>query len=457
MLTVAWFLFAGVYAWLVLVLPRIAFYFFVFMLAFTPRYFAISIGDSGLAFTLQRFMALGIVVLAASALLTNRPVADRVLSLLATSKFLLLCIVSLFFWKLVATLYSSGLTNILYYLDDLFLSVSVFLAALIFVRTPRDFVVTVTVIVASTFITELLGFIEHYREAPFAKGAEVSVLASPEALEGSFRGDDYRTMVGFTNPLLHAEFLLIAFVSSTIVILTRRSYRKGMAVASLILVAPSMVMTGSRAGIMTLALAVYVYTGLYFWRRFGRAGRFALLVVFVASVVMILDKTGLIFFNPTDYFSGREPGGLSVLVRIQQYFDIGEIIAKQPWLGFGMMQNYETGVMGVTHLDSYWLRLGLESGIPAIVLFALVLMSAAGKSVVMFLQSQDPVSRAIASSFTVLFVVIAVYKLFLSIPSNNAYLFLFLGMLLVCERVTLVESPVRHKETGLATQRGEHA
>ena len=64
-------------------------------------------------------------------------------------------------------------------------------------------------------------------------------------------------------------------------------------------------------------------------------------------------------------------------------------------------------------------------------LFALLLIGAIAKSTLLFLKSRDPLARLMAASFATCILVIAVYKLFVSIPTNNAYLFAFVGMTLV--------------------------
>jgi O-antigen ligase len=436
-----WIFFAGVYLLQALLWPRAAFLFFMFMLAFSPRYFAIGVGASELAFTFQRFMAIVLAMVVIGRLLVSRDAVTRVAVLVKESKLIIFSIVGLFLWKLLATVSATGLANIAYFFDDLLLSASVLLAAMVFVRTPRELLVTLSVVVASLFASELLGVVEYLRAAPFAKGAEVSVELSPDALKGSFRGSAYRIMVGFTNPLLLAEFLLPAFAAAVMVVGTRRGKWRVLGVVSLLLIFPTMLMTGSRAGVLTLALAIYVYAIFFFWRRFGRAGRFAMLVGLLFSLGVLLDTAGLVLFNPGEYFSRRDLGGLSVLVRIQQYFDIGRLIADHPWLGFGLMQNYETGVVGVTHLDSYWLRLGLEGGVPAMMLFATLLIGAIAKSTLLFLKLRDPLARLMAASFATYFLTVAVYKLFVSIPTNNAYLFALVGMTSVFAQ--MARQPVR--------------
>jgi len=116
----------------------------------------------------------------------------------------------------------------------------------------------------------------------------------------------------------------------------------------------------------------------------------------------------------------------STIERASQYLIVFEQMKNNPLFGFGVRQSLHNELEFLNRLDSYWLRLLLEAGIFAPLLFIAFAIAAIRRVVRSDLaEFQNP--ALLRASLLVFIVMFLALKLFISIPSNNIYFFIVIG------------------------------
>lgn len=136
-----------------------------------------------------------------------------------------------------------------------------------------------------------------------------------------------------------------------------------------------------------------------------------------------------IFSNPTEYFSGEEKSGRSALERINQYSVVSQAFEERPLLGYGAQQNFANDLDFLNNLDNYWLRLVLEAGAVGIVLFVVAVFFTLHVARKVGKTLRNARDFALLVAFITSLFSILLYKFFLSIPWNNIYIYLLIGMI----------------------------
>ena len=403
---------------------------FVFMLPFMPRYLGMPWGASSVT---ARRMILAYFVLVFIAWFSSKP--ERVSTVsrsLLRGKAVVLIFVFLFIFKLMATLLGDDASNLLYVFDDFLSSIFVLILASTFFSEQKARQGVVLVVLYGLLLCEALAIIEYLKQSPLLQGiytVDVETRTSVATI-GVVRDDVYRTQVLYDNPLLFSEFVCLAWP------LAWYSYRHGdkrlnrsLGLFALLLAPLSLYFVASRGGWLVFAITIGFMLYLSYWFRLDRSFKGLAFTFLIMLIAMGSFATYEVFSNPADYFSSDEKSGRSALERINQYSVVSQAFEERPILGYGAQQNFANDLEFLNNLDNYWLRLVLEVGAVGIVLFVIgvIYTFRSARKVRTGLRNARDFALLVAL-ITSLFSIL-LYKFFLSIPWNNIYLYLLIGMI----------------------------
>lgn len=317
----------------------------------------------------------------------------------------------------------------------------VFFVALSCLRDTADIRKLVILLATAAFIISLIAILERLvGHNLFAKLVPMNAdfaAAQAAALEEKLREGGIRAQATFEHPMVLAEFLV--FTLPMIAFVALKANGRLLRFASLggiLLVLGGIVMSGTRSAILTGGIVMFLSMILYFFNNmqgrelslkafFSVLGMIALVCVLLASTSVMLQLI--------QGRSAAEVGSSSA--RLLQMQAAVPKIRAQPLLGYGVsVGNQELGYRashGRFTVDNYYLTLTMDSGLPAGLLFALLLLvfCALGASLYFRLGNDD--DRMLAGMLTISVTGFMVTKSVLSIDKNLIFLSLGFAFLLV--------------------------
>lgn len=408
---------------------RLAFFCFVFMLPFMPRYLGIAIGEGSLS---ARRIIILLLLLVFSIWVVQKHKLSEMVRLINKSSIIFSVLVFFSLVKIFSTLIESGVSNFLFVLDDLLFSVIIVLFTMMFIRINQQRNQLLAVVIASLLICEILSIAEFFKQAPLLTGfINIDVQGTDKIVEGLMRDGLYRAAALFDNPLLLSNFVCLAWPFSWYLYQnTSSSKLRKTAFFSLLLVPSTLFFVASRAGWLILTLTAFSMMLISSWKRLGNSLRqltgLSIATLFMALCYFLFD----VFQSPADYFNSDENSGVSALERINQYLIVADAFTEHPLIGYGMQRNIATDLAFLEHMDSYWLRLIVEGGLLAVLFFASLLaltfkrmtkLRKLAKSI-----HEEKLIIALMSSL----IAFSVNLFFLTIPLNNIYLFIIVGVVI---------------------------
>jgi len=189
---------------------RAALVLFVFLLALSPRSTSVAIGSAGLAFSFTRYALLLILGLLVAKLMMRPGLWRRAKQVLFRERATVILVV-LVNLKLASSLHATGARSLPYIFDDLSITLLCFFIFFVFTKTYSDFRKILVAISVSVLLSGLLSMIEFPLAKPLVTFiASGAVAGSDDVLTGIMRDSSYRLQALFDNPLLLAEFTVLA-------------------------------------------------------------------------------------------------------------------------------------------------------------------------------------------------------------------------------------------------------
>ncbi len=406
---------------------------FIFLLAFSPRTAAISLGGEGLALTFQRVASILFILYLFVASVIKGSVRSRVSGLIGHN--VLFAIVALLVLvKFTVTISNGGNKYLFYVLDDAILSIGIFLFVACYINSKQQLHNVFLAIIASVVVSGLLGVYELTLSRPLLSNFyTVTVKATDSALVGSTRDGVYRLQVFFDNPLSLAELAVYALPLSLYGFFVFKGKYKLLSLAG---IAASLFLafgSGARSALIAGSASVFVFTMVHYWWRMTVMTRFLMQFIFAVIFAFALVQAFDIIYTlgglaeQGDFFR-YDDSERSSLSRARQFFEVGAELVKSNYMGIGFRQNFAQELDELSKLDNYYLRLLLEGGVFALFLFLSALFVFYRKVIKYIRLTNNTVSRrlgAVLLSFIVGFVIM---KLFVSMPGNNVYFYIMAGV-----------------------------
>lgn len=410
---------------LMLLRPRIGVIALIFLLAFMPRYLGLGIGDAGFALSPKRVAIIATLFALTGAYLVRPSIFAGAWSIVRQNLNLIVLLLLMFGTKLIATLLNSGAgVNLYYVIDDLLLLVVPALGVLLLTRSARDERQIILALVLALLVSSLFAAIESVKGSVLLQGlVEVSVAeAGVGGLTDNFRSDAYRAKAFFDNPLLLAEFACVIWPWAMYLLLAgQTAFARRCGVLALLAAPVALFLAHTRSGWLVFILGAVLFVTLRLWDKSSRVARVPLGAAYVLSFVALFAIAFQIATNSFDYLTSGIEGSRSVVERLNQYVVVAIAWLDSPIIGYGMTRNYSEDLEFLNNIDSYWLRLILEGGAVLLILFFVFVT----KIVVSMFHERSIAPTREYRLFMTAAVVSAVsfclYKLFLSMPTNNAY------------------------------------
>lgn len=413
--------------------PKAGIYCLVFLLPFMPRYLGWGIGEEGFALSPRRIATIACFIGLAAVLMLRSRLADRIFLVIKENKLLVLLLLLLYLAKLAATALNSGISlNLMYVADDLILSLVPAVGLMLVVRTAQDEDRLVFLVVTALLITACLAMIESIKGSVLLQGlVQVSVEeAGRGGLTDLVRSGLYRSKALFDNPLLLSEFVCITWPWAVYLWTNGDSSSRVWVGFSTAIAAPATLLAvHARSGWLVFVLGVTAYVSLVFWGRSGAMGRLAMSALLSMAVAFVGWMAVQVITDPTAYISPGAEGTLSIAERLNQYVLVATAWTESPFLGFGMTRNFSEDLEFLNNIDNYWLRLILEGGALSVVLFAAIALWLLLMTLGEYLSAPTLEYRRFMTAGIVSLLAFALYKLFVSMPTNNAYFYIFAALI----------------------------
>lgn len=293
------------------------------------------------------------------------------------------------------------------------------------------------VLVLCGFAVASVGLVEAFLQrnpfVQFASGGDSQEVAGTlkTIMMDKFRGGAYRAQSVFDHPIVFAQFISAMIPLGAYFLF----YEKGWFWRAVgLLIVPigilAIVKSGSRAGVVSLAVA-FMFLGFVVWlRAFGSRG-FGKVWAIVAVPASVFGLV-LAYFVVQDLVLGRsQVEASSSSVRLTMLLEGVKALVESPLVGFGQgTALYKAGVIsgttGLATIDNYLLTVALDGGYVSLVLLVALV------SVFAWRGGVAAVRRPGADGALIGFLVAAVLAIFatfvgLSIPNNLTLLWLLVA------------------------------
>jgi hypothetical protein len=345
-----------------------------------------------------------------------------------------------FFWRILTCftsfdpLFSAYTESI-----ELFEYLSSFVLAVTFLRDEKDVERFISVLITVAFLVCCLGLLESFRQKnlfePLIKVDRDSAAFFNEVLSDKLRGGKYRVKASFDHPLLLAEYL----VAMIPLIAYRFFFSKALTKVALILLSAMLAVvvykTQSRSAIATGIVLMFAYVSLLMMRSFFRN---KLDMTAVAILCLIPGLVAIVIYS-FDYMQSLVVGrsaqeAASSAARVLMITRGVPLVGDSPIFGYGTgLGAFKLGFIGeggLITLDNYYLSIALDSGIPALLIYASLLLWGCIHAFQIIRDDERQRAFRRASLGLVVFSFV-LFKSILGTPHNSPLLFFVLGTLVV--------------------------
>lgn len=406
----------------------------VFFLAFAPRSLSLAFGGSGSL----SFARMAVIIILGGALAASMA---RKASSGSTRNIPMnpieVTLIALVAYKFFVTALNSG--SLLYALDDGLFSLGIF--AVIYRITDGNFLVSLTrTILLSAALTAGIVAIEWVLQVPLHYAFANKALFDEEDLVGHFRDERYRAQGIFDNSLSLAEFAIYATPTALFALSRAASRRQRFRITVLLFALFGVVLsTGSRGGLLVMPFTVFVFVVALYWQRLnGYLRSLSIIFAFCLVPFIAFQAFGLISQYADDAknigFVALDAADRSSASRALQYYEVFQSLLSRPFTGFGMMANFARSLDDIHRIDNYYLRVGLEGGFVAMALFIVLLITMYRQIARITLRWKDPDAYRLRAYGFSLLAGFAAMKLFLSMPTNNIYLYVIMASIVAIGR-----------------------
>ena len=425
----------------------------IFLYGVYPKFLSLGVSDQGFALSGQRamlYVLLGFYLL--RAMWGSKEIRSG-LSLIGRYRWIVGGVIIYLGARLVGNTLAGrmDLGSFAAFINESVISLLVIMLVVTYVKTQRDVVTVLALVVAALLLNQFAAIIEFVLgESMFTNTVDIQYQSDDEAklLQGTVRSGYFRSRGFFDNPLKLTGFLCLALPAAFATAKTSGVFLVRFFSYVCISLAPvTALFTGSRTGIAVTSLIFLWYAYAYLVRGFGSWGRAMLNIGAAVAVVLVITlvATGA----AESLFLGSE-SGRSAESRVLQYVRVPIALAESPFFGFGYARQL-VDLLDIGHVDSFFLTTALEGGLVSLgavlfVMFGLIRMlrKVASNSPA---EVQAVIARHLAVSIGFTFLL----GLVLSLNHIRFYMFLFIGLAVVLHSLS-AQGLSRRSPTEVATK-----
>lgn len=411
---------------------QFAYFLFVFLIPFLPKYIGFGVGSQGFSLSLIRILLMLLFISVFISFTQHYEyITKRMLLVYKRNKILINLLLVLFTLKVVSlSLNSRELSLYVMLFNDYLFSIFILMLTMLLIDSEEAFHRLVKIFFYSYTIVLILVLIETVLKFPL-----LSIFASGQMeLNRDYstafsRAGSYRTNGSFLNPILLGEYLVMLFPFAAAYIHQNKAsfiFKIGYFLLFIYVIYS----TGSRSALLIFAGMVYLYVILSLYRR-GRFTRFIANVfnIIIASIVFyfVFNYVSDLIMN----FHGRfdkitDEEVRSSTSRALQYIRVYDKIQEAPLFGFGRMRDIRV-ILG-SAIDNYYFWFILEVGIIGISIYILFLFTLVKTALNLY---KSPSRNYYLLPLILAILMSILYQLLMANPANHIYLYIFAGLIAV--------------------------
>lgn len=412
---------------------QFAYFFFVFLIPFLPKYIGFGVGGEGFALSLQRILLLILFISAFVSFMQNsKYILKRISLVYQQNKILINLLLVLFVIKVVSLSLNSRefALYIMLFFDFLF-SVFIFMMTILLIDSEETIHHLVKIFFYGYTIVLILVVIESILKFPLLSIFISSQIEYIRDYSESFiRGGSYRVNGSFISPIPLGEYLVIMF-PIIVSYMFRSKYSLLLKIIYFLLFVYAIYSTGSRSAILMSGGIVYLYFIILLYRnsKFSRFVAHVLnLIVFVIVLYFVYNYISDLLMNFHGRFDklGSEESASSTS-RALQYVAVYNKMQEAPFFGFGRERNFVT-MFNFFAIDNYYFWIILEVGIIGILAYILFLYTLVKTGLDQY-KSID--KNYYLSALLIGIILNILYQILVSAPENLIYLYIFAGLICV--------------------------
>lgn len=423
----------SVYFFIISYKLRFAYFFFVFLIPFLPKYIGFGVGGEGFALSLNRILIM-ILFISTMILFTqnSKHISIRISCVYRKNKTLINLLLLFFALKVVSlSLNSRELSLYIMLFNDFLFSIFIFLLTIILIdseemiqRLAKIFFYSYTFVLLLVLIDSVLQY------SLYGLLASNQMNLNKDYVEGLERGGRFRTQASFLSSILLGEYLVMLF-PIVVAYINKNNYSLIVKASYFFIVVYAIYSTGSRSAILMSVALVYFYLILILYKKNTFSRFFANLFNIIVIVLVVFFVFNYINYHIAN-FSGRydkisDEGERSSTSRALQYIAVYEKIREAPLFGFGRERNFLTTFKDIDSLDNYYFWTILEVGSIGLVAYILFLYSLVRAALH---QNKLAPHSYYLLPITLGTIINILYQFFIAVPDNQIYLFIFTGLII---------------------------
>ncbi len=406
-----------------------AFYFFIFLIPFLPKYIGFSIG---MPITLKRIILMIFFMAVTISFIQNREYITKWLSqVYQQNKVLINTLLIFSALKFISlSLGSMELKQYIMLYNDFLLTGFVFVLTTLLVTSEEDIDRMAKIFFYGYVIVLILVLIESFIKHPLFTIFMSGEMGSKDYAASVFRGGAYRAQGSLTTSITLSEYLILLF-PVVMAYIYRQKYSFMFKVFFFILFLYAVYATGSRGPVLIFAIIVYIYMLIILYSRGTPMTRFVANLLNIVFIGIFFYFAYFYVFDLINNFHGRfdliiDREERSATGRAIQYVKVYEKISEAPFFGLGRMTNF-TDVLRFT-IDNRYFWMLLEVGIIGISVYFIFLFT--------LVKTAFNLYKSPSSSYYVFPILLSIlayipYK-FLTVSSENLiYIYIFAGIICV--------------------------
>lgn len=410
---------------------------FVFLFPVVPSYLDFRIHEN-FGLSIQRVLVFVAFMVFSACLVSGRELCKNLIFVISRNKFVALFLGGYIFLRFLSYFYNPSVYSLFLLVNEVLMNAFVllfFASVLISVEHVQRIV---RVSIFAGLLVSIVVFVEIAMGGNFLSTlADVSTTAGKVAAEVKNRDGYLRAQGTFEHPLALAQYLLALLL----MLFSRPIF--GCSRVFLVLAAVVLFLAAYSARVRTfyvcLLFGVVFYLFVVFlwggWGRLKMNARLGCLFLFAPIICF------LVFYKLYDIvFLGSEAELSSTMTRFSQFYNGMLGICERPFLGHGIGGAREVIVdIGIYHpdgfpiwneaIDSFYLGLALESGIPALFCYVMFFLGSMISGVVLYKRKNESLAiRVLALSVSTSLVGVFISMMVLSIFTVLPFVFVLIGL-----------------------------
>ena len=409
---------------------------YVLIFPIWPHYSALKIGGLP-AINPQRVIYLFILIIWVFGLIASAYQQKLFAARLSVARSELVFLAIFLLWQFLSCFESTTTPYSLFiFFRDFVLNFIILFSVISFVRGVQDVNNIMRFIAIGTMVVAGIAIIEGVLQRNLIAGllpvtTDYELWATAERV----RAGNYRVQATFDNPLLLVDFLALAFPISVLFWRTARSlYASLVGFVAMIGIPLAMLLSGSRSAMVVIVVEVIIGIGLLALRpilnKTSSAAHYLVLVfllfaTIVSAISLPVALESLTGRNMEEY--------ASTSARLTMVSRAIPLIEAEPIIGYGLTHGDEkVGVkLGNMYvLDNYFLTIGLDSGVPALLGYVGFMFLIIYRSISLSLSSNRDISMP-SMAISISLIGFLVVKLISSQTQVFPLMFVLVGLLWV--------------------------